>query len=55
MNYFQDLKRNPDAKPISYWKNTSGNAIIRSFIDQLGSTISKKLEMLMAGEALISR
>ena len=52
MNYFQDLKRNPDAKPISYWKNTSDNAIIRSFIDQLGSTISKKLEMLMAGESI---
>ena len=50
--YFQDLKRNPDAKPISYWKNTSDNAIIRSFIDQLGSTISKKLEMLMAGESI---
>ena len=52
MNYFQDLKRNPDAKPISYWKNTSDNAIIRSFIDQSGSTISKKLEMLMAGESI---
>ena len=52
MNYFQDLKRNPDARPISYWKNTSDNAIIRSFIDQSGSTISKKLEMLMAGESI---
>ena len=39
-------------RPSSYWKNTSDNAIIRSFIDQLGSTISKKLEMLMAGESI---
>ena len=28
----------------SYWKNTSDNAIIRSFIDHSGSSITKKLE-----------
>lgn len=33
MNYMLELQRNPKAKPISYWKNTSDNAIIRSFID----------------------
>lgn len=52
MNYFQDLKRNPDAKPISYWKNTSDNAIIRSFIDYAGSGIQKKMEKLMAGDTI---
>lgn len=52
MNYLWDLTNNQNAKPVSYWKNTSDNAIIRSFIDQLGSTISKKLEMLMAGESI---
>ena len=35
MNYVLDLQRKPDAKPLSYWKNTSDNAIIRSFIDSL--------------------
>ena len=39
MNYMLELQRNPKAKPISYWKNTSDNAIIRSFIDYAGSTI----------------
>ena len=52
MNYLWDLTNNQNAKPVSYWKNTSDNAIIRSFIDQSGSTISKKLEMLMAGESI---
>ena len=33
MNYMLELQRDPKAKPISYWKNTSDNAIIRSFID----------------------
>lgn len=28
-----DTLYNPKAKPISYWKNTSDNTIIRSFID----------------------
>lgn len=31
MNFLLDLQRNPDAAPASYWKNTSDNAIIRSF------------------------
>ncbi len=31
-----------DMKPASYWKNTSDNAIIRSFIDYAGSGIQKK-------------
>ena len=39
----------PKAKPQSYWKNTSDNAIIRSFIDYSGSNITRKLEVLMSG------
>lgn len=49
MNYLRDLRINPKAKPISYWKNTSGNDIIRSFIDYAGSSITEKLEVLLAG------
>ena len=55
MNYMLELQRNPKAKPISYWKNTSDNAIIRSFIDYAGSTITKKLETLMAGGCIVQR
>ena len=49
MNYLRALQKNPDAKPESYWKNTSDNAIIRSFIDYAGGSITNKLESLMAG------
>lgn len=55
MNYLLELQRNPQAKPVSYWKNTSDNAIIRSFIDHSGSSITKKLENLMAGETIVQR
>ena len=55
MNYLRDLRTNPQAKPVSYWKNTSDNAIIRSFIDHSGSSITKKLENLMAGETIVQR
>lgn len=52
MNYVRDLRIDPDMKPASYWKNTSDNAIIRSFIDYAGSGIQKKMEKLMAGDTI---
>ena len=55
INYMSDLQRNPAAKPASYWKNTSDNAIIRSFIDYAGSNIAKKIEALLAGEPILQR
>ncbi len=51
----KQLQCNPKAKTISYWKNTSDNAIIRSFIDYAGSTITNKLETLMAGGCIVQR
>ena len=53
MNYLRDLQINPQAQPSSYWKNTSDNAIIRSFIDYAGNTITKKLEKLLSGEYIL--
>ena len=55
MNYLLEVQRNPQASPVSYWKNTSDNAIIRSFIDYAGSSITKKLETLMAGGSILQR
>lgn len=55
MNYLRDLQYNPNAKPASYWKNTSDNAIIRSFIDYAGSNITKKLETLLSGGYITQR
>lgn len=55
MNYMRDLLQNPEAAPASYWKNTSDNAVIRSFIEYAGSNITKKLETLLAGGYIIQR
>lgn len=55
MNYLRDLQLNPDAKPESYWNNTSDNSIIRSFIDYAGSNITKKLETLLSGNSISQR
>ena len=55
MNYLRDLQRNPKAKPDSYWKNTSDNSIIRSFIDYAGRSISRKLETLLSGGYIIQK
>lgn len=55
MNYIRDIQREPGAKPAGYWKNTSDNAVIRSFIDYAGSSITDKLETLMAGGYIVQR
>lgn len=55
MNYANALLSDPLAKPSGYWKNTSDNAIIRSFIDHAGSSITKKLETLLAGGAIVQK
>ena len=55
MNYLRDLQRNPKAKPASYWKNTSDNAIIRSFLDYTGGNIAEKLETLMSGGCIVQK
>ena len=55
MNYLRDLQRNPKAKPASYWKNTSDNSIIRSFIDYRGTKISQKLETLLSSGYILQK
>ena len=55
MNYLRDLQRDPKAKPASYWKNTSDNAIIRSFIDYTEAGITQKLEALLTGGYIVQQ
>ncbi len=56
MNYVYDLQAGlAGDQPVSYWKNTSDNAIIRSFIDYAGSAITKKLEILLAGGTICQK
>lgn len=55
MNYLRDIQLNSDAKPTGYWKNTSDNAVIRSFIDFAGGTITRKLETLLSGRYILQK
>lgn len=55
MNYVKDLLLDAEKKPEGYWKNSSDNAIIRSFIDHSGDMVTKKLEKLLAGEYVIQK
>ena len=55
MSYLRDVQRDPAAMPVGYWKNTSDNAIIRSFIDYAGSSITRKMETLLSGGYIVQR
>ena len=55
MNYVRDLQYDPSARPAGYWKNTSDNAIIRSFIEHSGASVTKKLETLLSGGYIMQR
>lgn len=56
MNYIYDLQNGvATERPISYWKNTSGNSIICSFIEYCGKSITMKLETLMSGNYIFQK
>jgi len=52
LNYVSRLQDDPDAKPANYWRNTSHNSIIRSFIDRTDLAVNDKFEILLAGECI---
>lgn len=49
MNHISALLLNPATPPHDYWKNTSDNAIIRSFIDRTDLDVTDKFESLLSG------
>ena len=49
VSYVAALLRRPNATPENYWKNTSGNGILRAFIDSTQFTVTDKFETLMNG------
>ena len=52
MNHINALCLDPQAMPRSYWRNTSDNAIIRSFIDQAENDTIKQFENLLSGDKI---
>ncbi len=53
ISYLNDLKNDSDARPKNYWANTSGNAIIGSFIQIGRKTLFEDIDSLLNGEFII--
>ena len=52
INHVDMLRSNPSAKPQPYWINTSGNALVKLFIEMADKSTRDELERLVAGEAI---
>lgn len=52
INHADVLRSNPLARPQAYWINTSGNALVKRFIDMADKSTRNELERLVAGEAI---
>lgn len=52
LKYVQALLVNRDAEPENYWANTSGNTMVRRFIDKANQQTRMEMEQLIAGEAI---
>ena len=50
INYVDLLRFEPTAKPQDFWSNSSGNALVRSFIDKADVQTKDEIEHLIAGE-----
>ena len=52
IKFIEDLTVNPKAPPLTYWANTSGNAIIRELADRADEDTRGKIEQAMQGEEI---
>ncbi len=52
INHVDLLLADPKAKPQSYWINTSGNALVKRFIEKADKTTQNEIERLIAGEGI---
>ena len=53
INYCDLLKVDPNALPQDYWSNTSGNAMVRRFIDKADTRTRDEIERLIAGDEIV--
>ena len=52
VKYCQALLKNRQAIPENYWANTSGNAMVRRFIDKANQQTRNEIERLISGESI---
>lgn len=55
INYVFDLIDNPEAQPKSYWINSSGNDLVKRFIDKADATTRDEIEQLIAEKTVEKR
>ena len=55
INYVDDLSGNDKAQPKAYWINSSGNDLVKRFIEQADITTKDEIEQLIAGNAVEKR
>ena len=53
INYLSALKKRRDARPKNYWKNTSHNGILLTFVKRRDFDVSDKFEALLNGETIV--
>ena len=52
INHVDRINADPEARPEAYWSNTSGNGLVKRFIDKATRTTRTEIERLIAGECL---
>lgn len=52
ISYVDHLLADPHAEPEAFWINTSGNDLVKRFIDKADKTTQNEIERLIAGEAI---
>ena len=52
INHIDRIKDDPDARPEAYWINTSGNDLVKRFVDKANRTTRNEIEQLIAGNAI---
>ena len=52
INYVDLLRDDPQAEPQAFWINSSGNDLVKRFVDKADKTTQDEIERLIAGEAI---
>ena len=52
INHIDRIKDDPNARQEAYWINTSGNDLVKRFVDKTNRTTRNEIEQLIAGNAI---
>ena len=52
INYVDRIASDPDAKPEAFWINSSGNDLVKRFIDKADASTRSEIERLISGDMI---